>query len=112
MRPCHPALIEIFGSKLKVSFVNRKKLEQRIASVYVVGSNSEEITNKRVSQIELLMLDDSRLGKCVLFPKVNMLYPEIRPESCVVLSETVGAVSTSSTRASTPLQGGYPHLEG
>lgn len=71
---------EASGKKFKRKTVGREALESRISKIEGIGSSREEIVDKMVAQIELMMLEDK---ECITImrPVVNELCPDVKPTS-------------------------------
>lgn len=68
---------EVAGIPLKIDSVDRKELERRAESVQGIGTTTEEILIKMVSQITLCVIG----GTAPVKPTVNRLCPQVRPQS-------------------------------
>lgn len=68
------------GASFELQKVGRKELEERVNSVEGVGRSREEFLKKMVSQIELVMLDETE-GAAILKPVTNRLCPAVKPVS-------------------------------
>lgn len=71
---------EVSGKNFKRNTVDRETLQSRADNIEGIGSNREEIVVKMVSQIELMMLEDTE-GMTIMRPVVNKLCPNVRPTS-------------------------------
>ena len=71
---------EVSGKKFRRRTVDKETLQTRVSKVEGIGSNREEIVEKMISQIELMMLED-REGMTITRPVVNKLCPHVIPTS-------------------------------
>lgn len=71
---------EVSGKKIRRRTVDRNALQTRVSKIKGIGSNREEIVEKMVSQIELMMLEEKE-GMTIMRPVVNELCPHVIPTS-------------------------------
>lgn len=81
-------LEQVVGATFAVRKVGKRKLEERVNSVEGTGKSRQEIFTKLVSQIELIMLEETE-GAAILKPVTNRLCSSVKPVSVVEFLEKV-----------------------
>ena len=99
------------GADFKVMRAGRKQLEERAETVEGVGKNREEVVKKLISQIELVMLEETE-GVAILRSVTNRLCPAVKPvgvadhlqevysQEARSLDQLMSAIDTYQTRNS------------